>query len=886
MNKKKICKIAGAVVATTAMVAVGAFYGIQQLGNSSDGSMTSSQSVAVQKLSATKEEHEVTLHFKWEGSQPHVAYSVEGTDIATTTPGVPMKDEGNGWYTYTIKNVEEADVTISVPELDYTTTEFSRSEGEYWYNLDTGWYTKAPDNYEEPVVEKAEPTDVPEKEITEDAVSVAESSKVIIHYPSDWDSVYMYAWNALPDDIEMDWPGEELEEEDGYYSYTFASTTKVNFLFTGGGKQTDDYTIKTAGEYWYKDGKWVTGKPSDNPEETVDPTETDKPEESINPNATLKPASTPVMSTDDSDDFREETIYFLITTRFYDGDSSNNEHCSDEKADQKNSSDPSWRGDFAGLEEKLDYIKALGFSAIWITPIVQNKSGMDYHGYHAWNFNKVDDRYAANGMSAEGSYQSLINAAHSKGIKIIQDVVFNHSSNYGVEDLYTVPGSDWAERKGNAMKGVGDTDNIYHHTNACGSGDYDNYNAQTFHIANDCLDLETENPIVYEYLVKAYKKYINMGVDAFRIDTAKHISRLTMNSVFLPAFHEEAASVGTKGFYMFGEVCTKGHDVWYRDNPPVSTCFYTWAETGTWANAWTTDLATNERLVEEHYNSNLDKNSQPTSKNAFLEGNNYHTPDYSQNSGMGVIDFQMHWSFDNATNAYNTSKGGDRYFNDATWNVVYVDSHDYAPDVQQTQRYNGGEAAWAENMSLMWTYRGIPCIYYGSEIRFQEGKVIDPGYCDSTTGRAYFGDNLEGSVTATDYGEYTASGTVADTLNSALAQQLIRLNKIRRAVPALQKGQYSTENVSGNMAYKRRYTANGEDSFVCVTISDSATFSGIPGGTYVDLVTGDSQTVSEGGTLSANCSGRGNARVYVLQNATAEKYGANGKVGKDTAYLK
>ena len=120
------------------------------IGNSSNGSSSSLQSMVAQKLSATEDEHEVTLHFKWEGSQPHVAYSVDETNTSTTKPGVPMKDEGNGWYTYTIKDAEVAQVTISVPELDYTTSEFARSEGEYWYDQETGWYTKTPSIYEEP----------------------------------------------------------------------------------------------------------------------------------------------------------------------------------------------------------------------------------------------------------------------------------------------------------------------------------------------------------------------------------------------------------------------------------------------------------------------------------------------------------------------------------------------------------------------------------------------------------------------------------------------------------------------------------------------------------------------------------------------------------------
>ncbi|MDE7393460.1 MAG: alpha-amylase, partial [Muribaculaceae bacterium] len=85
----------------------------------------------------------------------------------------------------------------------------------------------------------------------------------------------------------------------------------------------------------------------------------------------------------DRSDFRDETIYFMITTRFYDGDPKNNVLCWDGQSHQIANNDPAWRGDFAGLIEKLPYIKALGFTAVWITPVVQNGSGYDYHGYHA-----------------------------------------------------------------------------------------------------------------------------------------------------------------------------------------------------------------------------------------------------------------------------------------------------------------------------------------------------------------------------------------------------------------------------------------------------------------------------------------------------------------------
>ena len=352
---------------------------------------------------------------------------------------------------------------------------------------------------------------------------------------------------------------------------------------------------------------------------------------------------------------------------------------------------------------------------------------------------------------------------------------------------------------------------------------------------------------------------------------------------FLPRLHGRSEKGGDK-FYMFGEICTKGHDVWYREHPPISTSFYTWNDDASWLGRWSnSDLATNEALVKEHYTSHNDMNNQPTSDNAFLKGNEYHTPDYSMKSGMGAIDFQMHWSFSSANSAFNTALGQDKYFNDASWNVVYVDSHDYGPDECQTQRYTGGTDAWAENLSLMFTFRGIPCIYYGSEIEFQAGKPIDvgPNAPLSETGRAYYGDNMEGTIQATDFTVFNATGTAKKTLDSVLSQHIMRLNRIRMAVPALRKGQYSTEGCNGGISFKRRYTDATTDSFCCVAISGGATFSGIPNGTYVDAVTGDTQTVT-GGTLTANVSGKGNMRVYVLDTA---KTPAPGRVIPNGAYL-
>lgn len=630
-------------------------------------------------------------------------------------------------------------------------------------------------------------------------------------------------------------------------------------------------------------------------------------------------------------DFRDESIYFVMTTRFYDGDESNNTQCWDNQSANQN--DPPWRGDFKGLIEKLDYIKAMGFTTVWITPIVENASGYDYHGYHAHDFSKVDHRYESKGVG----FQELINAAHAKGMKVILDIVLNHTGNFGEANLCKLFTRDttitkqadinacmipFTKKDGGKLpdnylslkSGVqydsrltqmkntqgqnNDKNNYWHHY---AHFNWDNSSRWHGQIAGDCVDLNTENPAVTNYLVECYGKFIAMGVDGFRIDTSGHISRLTFNKAFLPQFTALAEQYKAKRnggpFFMYGEVCARERNVTYRNTQYASPYFYTWKETKDYAwdtseTSWNNIVVmegelgnhTNMNSVEKTATDYAGESNLPNSNNAFLSGNNYHTPDYSKWNNFSVIDFPMHWNFRTAAEAFSV-KYGDKYYNDATYNVVYVDSHDYAPDgAPESERFNQSEDVWAENASLMFTFRGIPCVYYGSEIQFKKGAPIDKGPNGplSATGRAYYGGYITGDINANYFADYTATGNANATLQHPLALHFQRLNQIRMAVPALRKGQYSTDGCNGTFAFKRRYTDDKTDSFVLVTISGNATFSGIPGGTYIDAVTGDTKTVANGGSLTASCSGKGNLRVYVLDT---NKTKAPGKVGKDGKYI-
>lgn len=776
-------------------------------------------------------------------------------------------------------------------------------------------------------------------DVNEVAADTAETTGITIHVRhKDLTQPYIYLWNSLPTNSAMSksYPGEKMTSANGWFNYYVADVTKVNAIVTDsqGNQYSKEQKLTSANEWWCDNGKWSK----------YDPDQTD-PVEDV--------------------DMREESIYFVMTTRFYDGDSGNNVHCWDDGQANNPDSDPAWRGDFKGLADKLDYIKALGFSAIWVTPVVTNASGYDYHGYHAMDFSTVDRRYE----SEDFTYEDLIHAVHEKGMKIIQDVVWQHTGNFGesffsplfTKDYDAMFNSDitktgniekemvptdyllnsfglnspeeyWAQKgaiqygqrlnlmknttytgdNGNStgnypdakdydMNKISQSDiynpNNYYHSGYFQSLNWDDWTCKFAQIAGDCVDLNTENPAVAEYVVDSYSNYIEMGVDGFRVDTVRHIPRISLNLMYNQQFLDNAKNVGKSNFLMFGEICTRYTQIWYRGHAEESTPYYTWKESNSkWADQWSwgttaEDINNNMNVTFDHYLEEDSTSDEPTSDNAFLNGITYHTPDRSMASGMEAIDFQMHRLFGNASSAFGIAKSGDKYYNDATYNVMYVDSHDYSPESpDEKNRFAGGTQTWAENLDLMFTFRGIPCVYYGSEVEFQKGVVIDvgPNAPLSATGRAYYGDYLEGDVTATDFSEYTASGTVADTLASPLSKHLSKLNAIRRAIPALQKGQYtaSSNYVSGgNMSYIRRYTNEDEgvDSLALVTVSSGATFKNIPNGTYIDAVTGDVQNVTNG-TLTVSSIGKANMRVYVC--CASGFTGINGAIGGSSDYLK
>lgn len=595
-------------------------------------------------------------------------------------------------------------------------------------------------------------------------------------------------------------------------------------------------------------------------------------------------------------DFREESIYFLLTTRFFNGDPSNDYY----NRDRLELGDPQWRGDFKGLIEQLDYIHDdLGFTAIWITPIVANRSGLDYHGYHGYDFTQVDPRLESPGAT----FQDLICQAHARGIRIVLDIVINHSSNYGLRDqvhnnrapikYYKQSGSfpssdpDYPYKKhlgdykspnredddnalapdifsandpdgelavqcprcGQTIQASGfsgfqnhdpnhffniDANNLdpewYHQQGFMAGGDWENPDSlQNKHMAGDTIDLATENDNVKDYITNAYNHYLDMGVDALRIDTVKHIERGNLLE------YVNAFKAHKPGLFVFGENLVKGTG-WgtcldSSDNGP--------AEIRPW---WYT------RTTTDPCGSGHD------------------------DSGFSVLDFSLFSTFrDNLSQGRFSGIASifdrDGIYGDATKLVTFIDNHDIGPQNDWKYRFNGTDQALASALNVLWTVRGIPCLFYGTEIRFMAGAEIDGTDAPhSTSGRAYFGDHLEGAE-------------LDQTRNHKFAKHIKRLNEIRKASEALQKGVMEHYGSSDNDLWFARNYNNGQ-SYAVVGLSQSGgsiSVSGVKGGTYRDAITGNEQTVGDGGTLSFQVQA-GSAGIYLLNGP--------GKLGSDGEYLK
>ena len=309
---------------------------------------------------------------------------------------------------------------------------------------------------------------------------------------------------------------------------------------------------------------------------------------------------------------KSEMIYFVMLDRFANGDTTNDYGSAGSTASVSQSgfqpSDSGYYhgGDIKGLSSQISYIKSLGFTAIWVTPIVRQNTvqggSAAYHGYWGLGFDQVDSH-----LGTMQDWKDFVTAAHASGLKVILDIVLNHTGDivkYGTGN-YAYEPSGTSPYKTSA--GV-----IFNPTTFAGLNTFPTLSATTsftkkpyvdssqtnikspawlnnvtnYHNRGDSTwtgesvqwgdfygldDLFTESPTVVNGWISVYQKWItDTGIDGFRIDTAKHVNEALWRA-FLPAMRTAAASVGKPNFPMWGEV---------YDGNPVNTSY--WVKNAAW----------------------------------------------------------------------------------------------------------------------------------------------------------------------------------------------------------------------------------------------------------------------------------------------------------------
>ncbi|WP_409304620.1 alpha-amylase family glycosyl hydrolase [Peribacillus sp. SCS-155] len=224
--------------------------------------------------------------------------------------------------------------------------------------------------------------------------------------------------------------------------------------------------------------------------------------------------------------WQDEIIYFMMIDRFNDGDTKNDKNVNVNEPGSYNG------GDFKGIIDKLDYIKDMGFTAIWLTPVFDNMD-KGYHGYWVKDFYKTDEHF---GTLTE--FKQLVKEAHKRNLKVISDFVVNHVG-YNHPWLNDPEKKDWFHEK----------------------QPIENWDDQT-EVENgwlyDLPDLNQDNPETRKYLLDAAKWWIDeTDIDGYRLDAVKHVPK-----DFWADF-AKTVKAEKQNFYLLGEV-------WDNDSKSIS----------------------------------------------------------------------------------------------------------------------------------------------------------------------------------------------------------------------------------------------------------------------------------------------------------------------------
>jgi glycosidase len=365
----------------------------------------------------------------------------------------------------------------------------------------------------------------------------------------------------------------------------------------------------------------------------------------------------------------KDFIYLMMPDRFANGDPSNDafDNYMDKTSDRENKY-ARHGGDLKGAEEHLDYFNELGVTALWFTPLTENdmpkmkEAAFDMSGYHGYWFTnqyKVDQRFGGN-----EAYRSFINAAHKKGLKIIQDAVYNHIGLYHWINQ-DPPDKDWVNQWPEFTGPNHRVETIYDPY----VSKTDNNNMLKGWFVKHLPDLNLANPFVATFLIQhAIWSVEEFGFDGFRVDTYKYCDERFLNKINEALLDE------------FSDITT-------------------------FVEAWANSVAGNAYFVRNNLNVPFKHNAQGALDFPLC------------NAMLAAMKQDPGWS-DGVNQVYSTL-AQDFLYKDPLNNCIFLDNHDM-DRVYSVIGEDWTKMKWGINWLL--TLRGIPQLYYGTEILMKNFK--------------------------------------------------------------------------------------------------------------------------------------------------------------------
>ena len=426
-------------------------------------------------------------------------------------------------------------------------------------------------------------------------------------------------------------------------------------------------------------------------------------------------------------------------------------------------------GDINGITKKLDYLKDLGIDGLWLTPIFSSPS---YHGYDVISFYDINPDYGS-----EEDLKNLINEAHKRNMKIILDFPVNHTSTL----------NKWFTSF--SFNPFGKYKNYYRHINMSDNPNYSlkdksSWDSNVWHSLNnenyyygifseDMADLNYNNKEVRKEIKKASAKWLNLGIDGFRLDASIHIYG---DNEFKEIKNQTKANI--QWWNEFAINCEK-------INPNVYLVGEAWQETN---------------LLEEYV--------QPfDSKFNFIFQENL-INSLKNDTALANDNTLLSQIFEDTLNTYN--KVDNNYIDG-----IFISNHDQNRIMSEVN--NEDKAKLAVNIYM--TLPGNPFIYYGEEIGMRGEKP------DINIREAFKWTDSKKS----DYA-YTMDFSINDTTtplsnqlddNNSMYNRYKNIINLRKSNIALSKGNYESIDVNNSsiMAYKRSY--ENEDYYIFHNLSNS-----------------------------------------------------------------